>query len=207
MVIAARRAYQDLIRWIKEARPRTLVPWRLARRLFATSSLASTVLLGAIGLFAPARFGAPASRPRGGQEWWAVACLVGLCLVVLLLSRSSMSAGATRIRETFRGRLEEHPSFEPSVSALDSSPGALRTRFALGWVWGPMAAGVLGAIFAASAVYFVVDAILARFSIGWQQLLLAVVNAALSLIIFRIAAKRLSVWRLSFAVHRAVTRL
>ena len=207
MVIAAGRAYQDLIRWIKEARLRTLVAWRLARRLFGTSVLGSAALLGAIGLFTPARFGSPGSRPRAGPEWWALACLVAVCLVMLLLRRSKMSYGVTRLRETFRGTLEEHPSFEPAVSALDSCPAALRTRFALGWVWGPLAAGVLGAVFAASSVYFVIDAILARFSIGWQQLLLAAVNAALSLIVFRLAAKRLSVWRLSFTVHRAVTRL
>ena len=207
MVIAAGRAYQDLIRWIKEARPRTLVAWRLARRLFGTSVLGSAVLLGAIGLFTPARFGSPGSRPRGGPEWWALAGLVAVCLVLLLLRRSNMRSGVTRLRETFGDTLQEHPSFEPAVSALDSCPAALQTRFALGWVWGPLAAGTLAVIFGTSSVYFVIDAILARFSIGWQQLLLAAVNAALSLIVFRLAAKRLSVWRLSYSVHRSVTRL
>ena len=207
MVIAAGRAYQDLIRWMKAARPRSLVPWRLARRLFGTSVLGAALVLGAIGLLAPARFGSPASRPRGGPEWWALACLVAVGVVLLLLRRARMSSGLTRLREMFGAALEEHPSFEPAVSALDSCPAALRTRFGLGWVWGPLAAAVLGAVCAASAVYFVIDAILARFSIGWQQPLLAAVNALLSLIVFRLAAKRLSIWRLSFTVHRTVTRL
>lgn len=207
MVIAAGRAYQDLIRWIKGARPRSLDPWRLARRLFGTSILAATVLLGAIGLLSPDRFGSPSSRPQRGPEWWALSILVTICIVLLLQRRKRIAAGVDRIQETFRGGLEQHPSFEPAVSALDSCPAALRTRFALGWVWGPSAVLVLGAIFAASAVYFGIDAILARFSIGWQQALLAGLNAVLSLITLRAGAKRLSVWRLSFTVHRAVTRL
>ncbi len=207
MVIAARRAYQDLIRWIKGARPRSLVPWRLAQRLFGTSILGAFVLLGAIGLLSPDRFGSPTSRPRRGPEWWVLAALVGICLVLLVLRRARMAASANRLQEAFSGKLQEHPSFEPAVSALDSCPAALRTRFALGWVWGPLAILVLGAFFAASAAYFVIDMILARFSIGWEQAVLAVVNAVLSLAVLRLGAKRLSVWRLSFTVHRAVTRL
>lgn len=207
MVIAARRAYQDLIRWIKGARPRSLDPWRLARRLFGTSALASTVLLGAIGLLSPGRFGSPISRPQRGAEWWVLAALVGICLVLLVARRAKMATSANRLQEVFGGKLQEHPSYEAAVSALDSCPAALRTRFALGWVWGPLAILVLGAFFAASAAYFVIDMILARFRIGPEQAVLAVVNAVLSLVVLRLGAKRLSVWRLSFTVHRAVTRL
>ncbi len=163
--------------------------------------------LGLIGLLSPGRFGSPNSRAQRGPEWWALSILMTICIALLIQRRKRIAAAAGRIQETFRGALQQHPSFGPAVSALDSCPAALRTRFALGWVWGPVATLVLGTICAASAVYFGIDAILARFSIGWQQALLAGVNAVLSLIILRAGAKRLSVWRLSFAVHRAVTRL
>lgn len=158
-------------------------------------------------MLSPDRFGSPTARPRRGPEWWALAILVLICAVVLMQRRKRIAAGAGRIQATFRGDLQEHPSFEPAASALDSCPAALRTRFALGWVWGPVAVLVLGAVFAASSVYFLVDAILARFNIGWQQPVLAAVNAVLSLVILRLGAKRLSVWRLSFTVHRAVARI
>ena len=207
MVIAARRAYQDLIRWIKAARPRTLDPFRLARRLFWTYLLGATALLGGIGLLSPGRFGSPGSRPQRDLDWWVLAALVGLSLATLVLRRTRMAEGTNSWLGVFSGALEQHPSFEPAVNALDSCPAALRTRFALGWVWGPLAAAVLAAICAASSVYFVVDAILARFTSGWGQALLAVVNGSISLIVLRLAAKRLSVWRLSFAVHRAVARV
>lgn len=206
MVIAAGRAYQDLIRWIKAARPRTLNPWRLARRLFGTFVLGATVLLGGIGLLAPARFGYTTSRPHRGLEWWVLAAVVGICILDLILRRAALASRAEKLRETFHGGLDRHPSFEPAVNALGSCPAALRTRFALGWVWGPLALAVTGAVGAASAVYFVVDAILARFTVGFEQALFLGVNVVLSLLILRLGAKRLSVWRLSFAVHRAVSR-
>jgi hypothetical protein len=206
MVIAAGRAYQDLIRWIKAARPRTLNGWRLTRRFFGTSVLGAALLLGTIGLISPARFGSPTSRPRRGIEWWALAAVVAVCAAVLVIRRTRLLRGATRVQEALTGReLEQHPSFEPAVSALDSCPGPLRTRFTIGWVWGPPALAALGSICAASAVYFVIDAILARFTVGWGQAVLAVINAVLSLLIFRLAAKRLSVWRLSYAVNRSAS--
>jgi hypothetical protein len=207
MVIAAGRAYADLIRWIKEARPKTLDSWRLARRLWGTLLLGALVLLGGIGLLSPARFGSPTSRPRRGAEWWALAALVTVSLAVLLMRRGSVRSSARRLGETFTRGLESHPSFEPAVNALDSCPAALRTRFALGWMWGPAAVAVLAAVCAASAVYFVIDAILARFSVGPEQILFTGVNAVVSLLVLRLGAKRLAVWRLSLAVYRAVTRL
>lgn len=206
MVIAARRAYADLIRWIKRARPRTFNGWRLARRLFWTCVVGATLLLGTIGLLQPARFGSRA-RPLQAIEWWALAALLAIFVVALVVRRTRLQAAATRLQQTFRGGLEQHASFEPAVSALDSCPVPFRSRFALGWVWGPAALAVAGAIGAASAVYFVIDAILARGRVGPEQALLAAVNAVVSLVILRLAASRLSVWRLSYAVHRAATRL
>ena len=203
MVIAARRAYKDLIRWIKDARPPRMNPWRLARRLFGTCLLGATVVLGTIAIVAPERFAASSGRAGRSPESWAVLALVAICVIMLLLRRSRIFGSATRLRETFGGTMETHPSFEPAVNALEACPGTLRTRFAFGWVWGPLGLMVLGAVFAASASYFLIDAILARFTVGWQQVLLAAVNGLLSLVVLRAAAKRLSVWRLSLAVHRA----
>lgn len=207
MVIAAGRVYRDLIRWIKEARPRTFKPWRLASHLFWTCILGATLLLGMIGLFQPARFGSRSTRPLRGTEWWLLAAVVSICVVVLYVRRERIHASVTRFQEIFRGGLQQHPSFEPAVGALDSSPAAFRTRFALGWVWGPVALLVAGATAAASAVYFLIDAILARFTVDPEQVLLAAVNALVSVVILRLGAKRLSVWRLSYAVHRSATRL
>lgn len=206
MVIAAGRAYQDLVRWIKRAKPSTYNGWRLARRLFWTCVVGSTLLLGTIGLLQPGRFGSRAG-PLRTIEWWALAALVGISVLVVVVRRTRIQAAATRLQQTFRGGLEQHPSFEPAVSALDSCPGPFRSRFALGWVWGPAALVVAAATAAASAVYFLVDAILARFTVEPQQVLLAAVNAVISLVILRLAARRLGVWRLSYAVHRTATRL
>lgn len=206
MVIAARRAYADLIRWIKRARPSTFNGWRLARRLFWSCVVGATLLLGTIGLLQPARFGSRTGRFQA-IEWWALAALLAICVVALVVRRTRLYASATRLRDTFRGNLEQHPSFAPAVSALDSCPAPFRTRFALGWVWGPAGLMMAGAIGAASAIYFVIDAILARGTVAPEQVVLAAVNALVSLVILRLAASRLSVWRLSYAVHRAATRL
>lgn len=203
MVIAARRAYRDLIRWMKAARPSGLRPWRLARRLFWTSILSATILVGSIGLVRPERFGSRNTR-AGSPEWWALGLLVAAACLFVVLRRRGLVTAVDRLLEPLRRPLEELPSFEPAVNALDSCPAPLRSRFLLGWVWGPAAGLVAGAFFAASAVYFVVDAILARLVVGWQQPLLAGTNAALGLVISRLAATRLATWRLAFSVNRWV---
>lgn len=204
MVIAAQRAYGDAIRWIKSARSARFNAWRLTRRLFQTSFLGSLLLLGAIGLVSPESFGAPTSRAGGGIHWWGLAALVTLCLAWCYTRRTGIRAGANRLAEPFRRRLDQLEAFDPAVGALLAASAGQQTRFALGWVWGPLAVLVLGGFFAASSAYFVVDAILARFQIGWEQPVLAVVNALLSFMVLRTGAKRLAVWRLAFSVHREV---
>lgn len=204
MVIAARRAYSDTLRWIKDARPRGSRSGRLALRLFRALYVGALVLLGLIGLVRPSRFGAPTSRPLRSAEWAALALLVAVLGIYLFLRRRDIRASSARFLEPFR-RPIDHPSYDPAASALGSCPAAFRTRFALGWVWGPAAAFLLAALLAAASAYFVVDAILAGFDIGWQQPVLALIQAALSLVVLRAAATRLATWRLALSVHRTVT--
>lgn len=204
MVIAARRAYSDAIRWMKDARPSGSHSGRLAWRLFRSVYLAALLLLGAIGLIRPSRFGSPTSRPMRSVEWAALALLVAVLAGFALLRRRRIRASLTRFGEPFRRPLD-HPSHAPATSALESCPAPLRTRFALGWVWGPAAGFVLSALLAASSAYFVIDVLLAGFSIGWEQPLLAALQALLGLIVMRAVASRLATWRLAMSVQRSLT--
>lgn len=203
MVMAARRAYSDVIRWIKDARPRRAGS-RLALKLFRTVYAGSFLLLGTIGLLRPSRFGSPTSRPLRSMEWFALAALVVLVAGFALVRRGRIARSLHRLLEPFRYPLD-HPSHDPAAGALESCPAPLRVRFALAWVWGPVAGLVLAAFLAASSAYFVVDAVLARFEIGWEQPILAALQALASLLVLRAIATRLSIWRLALSVHRAVT--
>lgn len=203
MVRAARRAYSDAISWIKQARPRRSTRGRLAWKLFRTIYAGSFLLLGVIGLLRPSRFGSPTSRPLRSVEWAALALLVAIVVAFAFIRRQRIVGSFRRLLEPFRRPLD-HPSHDPAAGALESCPAPLRTRFALGWVWGPAAAVVVAAFLAASSAYFVVDAVLARFEIGWQQPLLAAIQALASLLVLRAVAARLGTWRLALSVHRSV---
>lgn len=203
MVMAARRAYSDAVSWMKEARPRGLRPGGLAGRLFRAIYVAAFLLLALIGIASPSRFGNPNSRPLRSTEWMALAIITTVVAVFVAIRRERVIASIRRFTEPFRRPLD-HPSLEPAANALDSCPGAYRTRFALGWVWGPAAAVVLATVLAASSAYFLVDAVLARFEIGWQQPVLAGGQALASLLVLRAVASKLSVWRLALSVHRSV---
>ncbi len=58
---------------------------------------------------------------------------------------------------------------------------------------------------ALSTAYFVIDAILARFLVGWSQPLYALVFLCLSLTLSYLAAPKLSTWRVAASVHKEVT--
>ena len=204
MVRAAQRAYNDAIRWVKSARPPRFNAWRLTRRVFQTSFVGSLLVLGVIGLASPASFGGR-GRVASGLQWWGLAALVAALLLWCFVKRDGIRAGASRLAEPLRRKLLQFDAYRPAVDALVAAPAAQQTRFAIGWVWGPALAVVVAAFFAASSAYFLVDAILARFQIGWEQPVLAVVNAVLSVIVVRLAARRLSTWRLAFSIHRDVT--
>ncbi|MDP9069622.1 MAG: hypothetical protein M3N53_14960 [Actinomycetota bacterium] len=204
MVLAARRAYSDLIRWMKDARPRSLRPWRLAVSLFRSFMLGALILLGVIGLLSPSRYGSPTSRATGSAGWWVLLLLVTCCLLWIATKRHGIRRSVERMAEPFSAPLSHVPAFEPAWSALDSCPAPLRTRFAAGWVWAPVAMLVAGAVFAAAAAYFIVDTLLAELAIGPEQPLLFLINATLGLVVLRLGAKRISTLRLALSVHRAV---
>jgi hypothetical protein len=58
--------------------------------------------------------------------------------------------------------------------------------------------------FAFSTAYFAVDAILARFEVGWQQPLLGVVDAAIAFVLFLACAPRGGRVPLAYRAYRAV---
>lgn len=189
---------------MKRARPPGLDPWRLTRRVFRFTFAASFILLGSIGVASPARFGSPGMKPMGSIQWWALAGLLALFVAAAAARRSKVKRTVDLLAEPIRRPLSYLTSYEPAVGALDSCPAPFRTRFTLGWVWGPAAAVVAAGFFLASTAYFIVDAVLARLQIGWQQPVLAAANALLAFVVLRLAARRLATWRLALSVHRAV---
>ena len=189
---------------MKRARPPGLDPWRLTRRLFRFTFGGALILLGSIGVVSPARFGSPGMEPMGSVQWWALTALVGLFIGIAASRWSKLRRAGSLLLEPMRRPLGDLTSFEPAVEALRSCPAAFRTRFTFGWVWGPGAAVVAASFFLASSAYFIVDAVLARLQVGWQQPVLAAGNALLAFVILRAVALRLATWRLALSVHREV---
>ncbi|CAN5603597.1 hypothetical protein BH24ACT26_BH24ACT26_15760 [soil metagenome] len=203
MVLAARHAYSTVKKLARAARPHGISRRHLAGRAFLASFVAGMVVLGVIGLLAPSQFGQPgAVTLHTGWPSAVLMALIALCCLVALSRRAELGWLVARAREPFVRPLQEAPGFDEAVDALASCPAPLRTRFAVSWVWGPMAWALLGGTFAFSSAYFVVDAILARLRVGWAQPLYGVVFAALSVIVFAANAGRLASWRFSTSVHK-----
>jgi hypothetical protein len=206
MVIAARRAYSDATRWIRSSRPSRLRGWNRAGILFVNSFLVGVLLLGVIGTLAPSRFGSPgATAFRSGLPSFALIGIVALCGMCAFIRRREIVWALRRLREPAHRIFSDEPAFEGAVNALEACPRPMQSRFALFWVWGPAAMFVLGAVFAFSAAYFVIDAVLASFSVGWEQVALGAGNALASVVVFRVAAARLATWRLALGVYRSAT--
>ncbi|HVM34948.1 MAG TPA: hypothetical protein VM784_06350 [Actinomycetota bacterium] len=206
-MIEARRAYADATGWIRAARPRRIEAGRFAARAFWGSFAAGVLVLGAVGLVAPATFGEPGVGTAAGRGLPALV-LAGVVVAALAVGLSQgrrLIWVARRIREPFVRPLEEYESFEGAAGALAACPDALRARFAFGWVWGPAAVAVAGGTFAFSAAYFVVDAILARAQLGPGQWLMLAANFLLGAIAFRLGALRLSTWRIAASAYRDAT--
>lgn len=202
----SRRPYSDAAAWM-----RSRVPPRPDRAALATAALTAflvdgLLLLSLIGLVSPARFGSVGSRAFGsGWRSLALAGLAVLCAVWLLARLRPHRWVVAKAREPFRRPLEEDPAFAGAAGALDAARAPLKTRFALGWIWLP-AAAVLGAVATSlTTAYFVVDAVLARFEIGWQQPVLAAANLVVAWSLLRAAAARIAVWPLAVSVHREAT--
>jgi hypothetical protein len=203
---AARRSYTDAVGWIKSARPPGFRSSSWALKALDGTVVVGIVVLGTIGLLSPSSFGNPGATPMGsGWPWFLLLGVVIVCAAVLVAFRGRITWLIGRVREPFRRPLEEDPAFDGAVGGLAESPAALQSRFAFQWIWGPAVLFGLGVMFGFSAAYFAVDAILARFQVGWEQPVLGVANAVTGYVMFRIAAMKLSTWRLSVSVWRAAT--
>ena len=206
MVMSARRAYGDAVKWLKSARPRRFSRLGYAERAVGASVATAVPLFAAIGLVSPASFASPASNTlRSGWPLYALLGLLAVSLLYLATRFRRIRWALTRLRAPFVGPPEGDPRYEGAADALAACPGPLRTRFALWWVWGPAAFAALGITTAFSATYFLIDAVLARFNVGWENPVLAGANLILSFLFFALGAGRLVTWRLAVAVHRSVT--
>jgi len=205
MVVSATRSYSDLVKWMKSARPASFEPWWFARHDFVASFVAGVIVLGIIGTLDPSSFGAPESRPfANGWPSYVLAGLVAVAAVYPATRLQRIRRTVVRVAEPWFRPLTENPAFEGAATALASCPAPLRTRFSLAWVWAPLALVVLAATSAFSAAYFFVDAVLAGGLIGWAHPLYALGFVTVSVVLFRVAATRLSTWRLAASVSREV---
>ena len=205
MVMASEKAYSDAKKWLRTARPRRIERNRFAWRSFAGFGLAGLVVLGIISLLAPNNFGAPGTNTLG--TGWPLMLVLGLIagsLLYALLRRQRLTWLFIRVREPYRRPMNDHPSFDGAADALAECPAPYRTRFAINYVWIPIGLVILGATFAFSVAYFVIDAVVARFQIGWGKPLYAAVFVVLSVLMFGVAAGRLSTWRLATSVLKEV---
>jgi len=206
MVLAARRTYSTAKKATRATRPRHIARSTFGRRCLLCCFVAGVVVLSVIGLASPGQFGAPGSSTL--RTGWPSLALLGLALAGLLLAlarRRHLVWLVSRIREPYVRPLEEYPGFEDAVAALQSCPAALRTRYAISFVWGPIAWAVLGCTCAFSCAYFVVDAILARGRVGWAQPVYALVFALLAWFLFAATAGRFATWRFATSAHKEAT--
>ena len=190
------RAYADANRWMKAVSARRAErTWRLT---FYVALLGGVVVVGAIGLASPSVFGDPHAAPgRGGWPWFVVLALVLVCA-------SPFALGGKRLVGIARPRAElaDVDAVEAATNALSASSAPFRTRFAMTWIWIPIAAAVAGTAFSFAAAYFAVDAILARFQVGFTHAILAIADVALAAGAFRIAAPRLTTLSAAVRAHR-----
>lgn len=206
MVLERHSAYSDAVAWVRLARPDRLSKGRFAWRCFVRSLFAGIIVLGLIGLATPSRFGTPgATAFRSGWPAFTLLGLVILCVLAAVVRRQRIASLVERLREPWRRPLVERPNYEDAVDALAASPESQQTRFAAGWVWGPMVVAVLAVLFAFSTAYFLIDALLQRFVVGLQTPILAGVNAVVSIILWRLVAVRMSTWRFATSVYKNVS--
>jgi hypothetical protein len=206
MVLEAGRAYSRATRATRSARPRRIARATFARRAFGGCFLAGTAILGAIAVLSPAQFGQPGAATL--KTGWPSLALVGAIAVGVLyaiLRRRQLIWLVERVREPLLRPLNDAPGWDDAVDALESCPSPLRARFAFSWVWAPVAGALLGGTFAFSSAYFLVDAILARFRVGWGQPVYGLSFAALSLIVFSLTAGRLASWRFAASAYKEVS--
>ncbi|MGH2808920.1 MAG: hypothetical protein ACRDKT_16775 [Actinomycetota bacterium] len=193
--------YSDAVGWLKAAPLRARGRGSWAGRALDLSVFAGLVLLGLIGLLSPSSYGNPGSAPlRTGWPWFLLLGVVGACVLILALR-------ARRLRAFWRELKYGDPAADEAVDAaaatLERSPSA-QTRFVMSWVWGPITVMAIAVAFAFSTAYFAVDAILARFQIGWQQPLLGIIDAVIAYFLFLACAPRGARVPIAYRIYRAV---
>ena len=200
------RAYRDAVAWM-----RSRVPSPPARAAVATGALTAglldgLLLMSLIGLLSPASFGGSGSRAFGStSRALTLAAIAGACGLWFVTRLRTHRWVVARAREPFRRPLEEDPAFAGAAGALGAARGPLKTRFALGWIWLPALAALGAGAAALTTTYFLVDAVIARFQIGWQQPVFAGIGLVVAWTLLRALAGRLAVWPLAVSVHREAT--
>jgi hypothetical protein len=213
MAKPARSAYSDAVRWTKLGRPRRLNRATFAGRCWQNSFIAGVIVLGIIGFLSPSTYGQTRGFSSRGQIGalglgWPGLVLVGMVafgLLYALLQRDGIRWTVVRVIDPWRRPLDENPNYEGAVGALGASSDANRTRYLWRFVYKPLALAVLATFFAFSSAYFLVDATLAQFDVGWQQPVLGVINSIISVVLWQLSAVGLSTYRLATSVHKTVS--
>jgi hypothetical protein len=195
-------SYSDAVAWLKAAPVRSSGRARWALRALDASVFAGLVILGLIGLLSPSSYGNPGSAPlRTGWPWLVLLGLVATCLLVLGLR-------ARRFRALWRDLKHGDPATDEAVDAcsatLEAGPPSAQTRFVFAWVWGPVVVMAIATAFAFATAYFAVDAILARFEVGWQQPLLGIIDAVIAFVLFLLCAPRGARVAIAYRAYKAV---
>ena len=200
------RPYAGAVGWLKAARPAELRRTTFAGRAFKWTFAAAIAVMGAIALTSPEKFSRPGSDTLAtGWPAYLVAGLAALCLVPFVAARGRLLDHVHTIREPFSGAGERTEEREQITAALVECSGLQQTRFALARIWAPAALTVLGGVFTFASAYFVIDAVISRFEVGWQQGALFAANAALALVCFALVAGRLSTLGVAAAAYRDAT--
>ena len=200
------RPYSEAVGWLRTARSRKVRRLHFAERALGATVAASLPLMCVFALLSPGSFGAPASSTFGsGWTLYVLLGLLALSLLLLFVNRQRIRWFLARAREPFVRPPAGDRAYEGGADALAACSGSQQTRFAVWWIWGPAVLGLFGVVTGMSATYFLVDAILARFDVGWGHLVLAGVNLVLAYLFFALASRRLSTWRWAVAIHKTVT--
>lgn len=205
-MLAARRAYVDAVKWLKSARPRRFSRLRYAERSVGATVATAIPLLTLIALASPTSFGSRATNTF--QTGWPLYILLGilaLSLIYLVGRGARILWALRRVREPFVREPRGDPRYENAADNLAACPGPLKTRFAIQWVWGPLVVALFGVMSGFAATYFLIDAVLARFNVGWYHPVSAAAFLVISIVLFAVVAGRLVTWRLAAAIHRSVT--
>ena len=198
------RAYSNANRWMKAAR-KPIRAGRFSVRAFGANLVAGLLVMGVIGILAPDSFGPTTSGRLGrGPARMGLGVLLLACGVIAVVNLRYLRGLYTRMREPFVRRMNYDSHFDGAADALAECPNAMRTRWAMRWIYAPAIYVVAGSFFAFSVAYFAVGSILSLGNVGLGTPILAVVNALLSLLFFRIAGPRLTTWRLAVSVSRDV---